>query len=130
MLTRDNHVLRVMSRCESNKSRFASSQRRTPPTRARSAFIRWSSLCTGKTWILPCLPATLKQSDGTQTRKESIFKHLFWLLMTMIGLPTKKSKVLRFQICCTTTKYLSEIYKHRTVRVGAAKLFSVNSSGT
>ena len=28
----------------------------------------------------------------------------------MLGLPTKKSKVLRFQICVTRTKYLSEIY--------------------
>ena len=49
---------------------------------------------------------------------------------TMVGLPTKKSKVLRFQICCTRTKYLSEIYKSRTIKVGAAKLFSVNSSWT
>ena len=48
----------------------------------------------------------------------------------MIGLPTKKSKVLRFQICCTRTKYLSEIYKNRTIKVGAAKLFSVNLSWT
>ena len=40
----------------------------------------------------------------------------------------KKSKVLRFQICCTRTMYLSEIYKNRTIKVGAAKLFSVNSS--
>ena len=47
-----------------------------------------------------------------------------------IGLPTKKSKVLRFQICCTRTNYLSEIYKNRTIKVGAAKLFSVNSSWT
>ena len=47
-----------------------------------------------------------------------------------IGLPTKKSKVLRFQICCTRTMYLSEIYKNRTIKVGAAKLFSVNSSRT
>ena len=49
---------------------------------------------------------------------------------TTIGLPTKKSKVLRFQICCTRTNYLSEIYKNRTIKVGAAKLFSVNSSWT
>ena len=28
----------------------------------------------------------------------------------LIGLLTNKSKVLRFQICCTRTKYLSEIY--------------------
>ena len=49
---------------------------------------------------------------------------------TYIGLPTKKSKVLRFQICCTRTMYLSEIYKNRTIKVGAAKLFSVNSSRT
>ena len=47
---------------------------------------------------------------------------------SMVGLPTKKSKVLRFQICFTRTKYLSEIYKKRTIKVGAAKLFSVNSS--
>ena len=49
---------------------------------------------------------------------------------TMVGLPTKKSKVLRFQICCTRTMYLSEIYKDRSIKVGAAKLFSVNSSRT
>ena len=47
-----------------------------------------------------------------------------------IGLPTKKSKVLRLQICFTRTKYLSEIYKKRTIKVGAAKLFSVNSSSS
>ena len=46
------------------------------------------------------------------------------------GLPTKKSKVLRFQICCTRTKYLSEICKNWTIKVGAGKLFSVNSSWT
>ena len=45
-----------------------------------------------------------------------------------IGLPTKKSKVLRFQICFTRTKYLSETYKNQSIKVGAAKLFSVNSS--
>ena len=49
---------------------------------------------------------------------------------TKLGLPTKKSKVLRFQICFTRTKYLSEIYKKWTIKVGAAKLFSVNSSWT
>ena len=52
------------------------------------------------------------------------------ILILIVGLPTKKSKVLRFQICCTRTKYLSEIYKNRTIKVGAAKLFSVNSSRT
>ena len=30
----------------------------------------------------------------------------------MVGLPTEKSKLLRFQICCARTKYLSEIYKN------------------
>ena len=40
-----------------------------------------------------------------------------------IGLPTKKSKVLRFQICCARTKHLSEIYKNRTIKVAAAKLY-------
>ena len=44
--------------------------------------------------------------------------------------PNENSKVLRFQICCTRTKYLSEIYKNRTIKVGAAKLFAVNSSWT
>ena len=47
-----------------------------------------------------------------------------------LGLPTKKSKVLQFQFCCAGTNYLSEIYKNRTVKVCAAKLFSVNSSLT
>ena len=32
--------------------------------------------------------------------------------------------------CCTRTKYLSEICKNQTIEVGAAKLFSVNSSRT
>ena len=44
--------------------------------------------------------------------------------------PNEKSKMLRFQICFTRTKYLSEIYKNRTIKVGAAKLLSVNSSWT
>ena len=48
----------------------------------------------------------------------------------LLGLPTKKSKVLQFQICFTRTKYLSEIYKNRTIKVGAAKPFSVYSSRT
>ena len=42
----------------------------------------------------------------------------------------KKSKVLRFLICCARTKYLSEIYKNQTIIVGAANLFSANSSST
>ena len=47
-----------------------------------------------------------------------------------LGLPTKKSKVLWFQICFTRTKNLSEIYKNQTIKLDAAKLFSVNSSWT
>ena len=48
-----------------------------------------------------------------------------------LGLLTKKSKVLRFQICSVIrTKYLSEICKNWTIEVGATKLFSVNSSWT
>ena len=35
----------------------------------------------------------------------------------------EKSKVLRFQICFTRTKYLSEIHKNRTIKVSATKLF-------
>ena len=35
----------------------------------------------------------------------------------------EKSKLLQFQICCARTKYLSEIYKSRTIIVGATKLF-------
>ena len=34
------------------------------------------------------------------------------VFVQLLGLPTKKSKVLRFQICFTRTKYLSEIYKN------------------
>ena len=41
----------------------------------------------------------------------------------VVGLPTKKSKVL-------LELYLSEIYKNQTIEVGAAKLFSVNLSWT
>ena len=52
------------------------------------------------------------------------------VLSTALGLPTKKLKALRFQICSTRTKYLSEICKNRTTEIGAAKLFSVNSSWT
>ena len=47
----------------------------------------------------------------------------------ILGLPMKKSKVLRFQICCARTKCLSEIYKNRTIIVGAAKLFVLNMKG-
>ena len=64
------------------------------------------------------------------TLRCSSFHHTVSLCVNEVGLPTKKSKVLRFQICCTRTKYLSEIYKNRTTKVGAAKLFSVNSSRT
>ena len=48
-------------------------------------------------------------------------------LISIVGLPTEKSKVLRFQICCARTKYLSEIYRNRTIIVGATK---PNSSWT
>ena len=41
-----------------------------------------------------------------------------------IGLPTEKSKVHQFQICCARTKYLSEIHRGRTIIVCASKLFS------
>ena len=63
--------------------------------------------------------------SNTQQNEEEKKKY-----SAIIGLPTKKSKVLRFQICFTRTKYLSEIYKKPTIKVGAAKLFSVNSSWT
>ena len=33
----------------------------------------------------------------------------------------EKSKVLRFQICCARTKYLSETYKNQTLIVGTTK---------
>ena len=44
--------------------------------------------------------------------------------MTVTRAPNEKT------ICFTRTKYLSEIYKNQTIKVGAAKLFSVNSSWT
>ena len=44
-----------------------------------------------------------------------------------IGLPTEKSKVHQFQICCARTKYQSEIHRGRTIIVCAAKLFFANS---
>ena len=50
--------------------------------------------------------------------------------LPILGLPMKKPKVIRFQICFTRTKYLSELYKNRTLKVCAEKLFSVNSSQT
>ena len=65
---------------------------------------------------------------GMLEDKENFSDHM--LSQTSLGLPTKKSKVLRFQICCTRTTYLAEIHKNRTIKVGAAKLFSVNSSWT
>ena len=46
---------------------------------------------------------------------------------TTVGLPTEKSKVHQFQICCARTKYLSEIHRGRTIIVCAAKLFFANS---
>ena len=45
------------------------------------------------------------------------------LLVPIVGLPTEKSKVHQFQICCARTKYLSEMHKSRTVIVHATKLF-------
>ena len=46
------------------------------------------------------------------------------LACVQLGLLTEKSKVVRFQIYCARTKNLSEIYKNRTIIVGATKLIS------
>ena len=65
-----------------------------------------------------------------------VFRQLQLFALTLqtvnqkVGLPTKTLKLLRFHICCTRTKHLSEIYKNWTIKVGAAKLLSVDSSWT
>ena len=80
--------------------------------------------------VLWCHPHLVWLIFGGSIPTRACFHSENFFVTLYIGLPTKKLKMLRFQICCGKTKYLSERYKNWTIKVGAAKLFSVNLSST
>ena len=75
--------------------------------------IKYGHISVMRFVCLPVLPGMLENPERSGTKRNgmepevivpNIIDSRITVSMPILGLPTKKSKVLRFQICCTRTK--------------------------
>ena len=79
--------------------------------------------CGFTTWQRKSSKYSNNAATVTQVSLQPASDNRSSVVSSTVGLPTEKSKVHQFQICCARTKYLFEIHRGRTIIVRAAKLF-------